>query len=218
MAKIYRSTVPDAFCYGFYQSIAKNTQVFSPTNNFGLVRQNSKILTVFDESVKVNKKDIPDLKAPFFGKIHDLLFYFYPYGVSDSFSKTDYVFNTKDGKRVKISFNAKYDVAIENPRKAFQVNDYLQEYYPRKGGVIADSIDFNNLLVKYIAENSNPPFAELTCTAEWATPFTPDSKRAPQHAYMMSLRGSIAMTKFFESIGYKVNSHDFKIIAFELLD
>ena len=217
MAKIYRATVPNAFCYGMNQPLSKGMKVFSPNNHFGIVRQNASTLTVFDESIKINKKNIPNLKAPLFGKVKDLFLYFYPYGLSGSFSKTDYVFELNDGRKVKMSFKGKYNISIENPRKVFELNRYMHAYTPNEDGSLARPSHLTDAIIEYLSTENGLPHAGMKPDADWYNRGV-NARGLPGSVVKRALRCLLALEEMFENCGYKVKDHDFHITSFEPLD
>lgn len=219
MEKIYCKIPPDALFYGLRQPFAKGTVVYCPENNFGVARQDDKLLTVFNDSVTINKKDIPGLKEPFlFGKVQGLDLYFYPYGMTGKFVKKDVTFTSKNGKKAKVSLRVKYNVQIEHPAKVLTINYKFMLNNPNKDGSLTRPEYFVKDIVKYILNEGDSAYTKIDMGASWNMHFVEgEANRRPSEMYDLTLKGRVTLKSMFESFGYKVNECSVEILEFEFL-
>ena len=219
MEKIYCKIPPDALFYGLRQPFAKGTVVYCPENNFGVARQDGKLLTVFNDSVTINKKDIPGLKEPFlFGKVQGLDLYFYPYGMTGKFVKKDVTFTSKNGKKAKVSLRVKYNVQIEHPEKVLTINYKFMLNNPNKDGSLTRPEYFVKDIVKYILNEGDSAYTKIDMGSSWNIHFVEgESNRRPSEMYDLTLKGRVTLKSMFESFGYKVNECSVEILEFEFL-
>ena len=217
MAKIYfQAPKGDLFC-ALEQEFAKGTEIFPPKYYFGVVYQHGNVLKAFtDKGIKMDKKSIPGLQAPLFGKVKDVIIYFYPYGFSGNLSKTDYVFKGKDNKKVLISFEATYKVEIEDAFKAINFNKRTIYYHPATDGTFITSQDFAKYLLEELTVKSDSAVITKQC-AEWANTKMPE-KGMPSYLYPVRLAGLVAIDHIFKNIGYKVTEKDFKLKNLHFVD
>lgn len=219
MEKIYCKIPPDALFYGLRQPFAKGTVVYCPENNFGVARQDDKLLTVFNDSVTINKKDIPGLKEPFlFGKVQGLDLYFYPYGMTGKFVKKDVTFTSKNGKKAKVSLRVKYNVQIEHPAKVLTINYKFMLNNPNKDGSLTRPEYFVKDIVKYILNEGDSAYTKIDMGSSWNMHFVEgEANRRPSEMYDLTLKGRVTLKSMFESFGYKVNECSVEILEFEFL-
>ena len=218
MEKIYCKKPQDGLFYGLKQPFEKGTIVYCPENHFGVARQDGKLLTVFNDSVTINKKDIPGLKEPFlFGKVQGLELFFYPYGLSGKFIKKDITFTSKNGKKASVSLSVKYDVLIETPSKTLVMNDKFMMNNPNSDGSLTRPEYFVKNIIKYILEEGESAYTKIDMGAAWNTPYVKGESRNTEEMYNLTLKGKVNLKKMFESFGYKVKEASLDVLEFKLL-
>ena len=218
MAKIYfQAPQGDLFC-ALEQEFAKGTQLFPPKYYFGVIYQHREVLAVFtDKGIKIDKKSIPGLQAPLFGKVKDIIVYFYPYGFSGQLNKTDYVFKGKDGKKVLATFDCSYQVEIEDPFKVINFNKRLICYHPARNGTFITSQDFAKYLLEEITVKDETSAIVTKQCAEWANKQMPE-RGMPSYLYPAQLAGLVAVNHAFERLGYKIVQKEFKLKNLHFVD
>ena len=218
MEKIYCKLSSDSLFYGLDQPFAKGTVVYCPENHFGVAKQGDGALKFFNDKITVNSKDIPGLKAPFlFGKVQGLKMYFYPYGMSGSFTKKDVKFTAKNGKKAKVSLTVKYDVEIENPYNVLTLNDKLKLYVPCKDGALTRPKYFADDIVKFILEEGESAYTKIDMGSAWDTPYVQGETRNTHEMYTLTLNGRVTLKAMFKNFGYKVKDASVDILAFEII-
>lgn len=223
MGKIYCKLPPDALFYGLRQPFAKGTVVYCPENHFGVAKQGDGALKFFDGSITVNKKNIPGLKEPFlFGKVQGLDMYFYPYGMSGSFTRKGITFTSKNGKKAKVSLSVQYKVEMENPYNVLAMNDKLKLNNPNKDGSLTRPKYFVDDIVKYILEEGDSAFTKIDMGPSWDMHFVEgQGNRRPSEMYTLTMKGKVTLSNMFKSFGYKPASNTLDIsltvLEFEII-
>lgn len=219
MEKIYCKIPQGKLFYGLRQPFAKGTVVYCPENNFGVARQDGKLLTVFNDSVTVNKKDIPGLKEPLlFGKVQGLDLYFYPYGLSGKFIKKDITFTSKNGKKASVSLSVKYNVQIEHPAKILAMNDKFMMNIPNEDGSLTSPEVFVKNIIDYIIKEGDSAYTKIDMGPSWNMHFIEgQSDRRSSEMYDLTLKGRVTLKSMFERFGYKVTEASVTILEFKLL-
>ena len=219
MEKIYCKLPSDALFYGLRQPFSAGTVVYCPENHFGVAKQGDNALKFFDGSITVNKKDIPGLKMPFlFGKVQGLDIFFYPYGMSGSFTRKDVAFTSKNGKKARVTLRVKYSVEMENPYNVLEMNQKLKLYNPCEDGALTRPKYFVDDVVKYILEEGDSAYTKIDMGSSWNMHFVEgESNRRPQEMYTLTLQGRVTLKNMFKSFGYNAKEASVEILEFEMI-
>ena len=220
MEKIYCKLPPDALFYALDQPFTPGTVVYCPENHFGVAQQGDNALKFFDEKITVNAKEIPGLKVPFlFGKVQGLKMFFYPYGMSGSFTQKGLTFTSKNGKKAKVSLSIKYKVEIENPYNVLEMNKKFQQYGPCKDGALTRPKYFAEKVAKYILNEGDSAYTKIDMGASWNMHFVEgESSRRPSEMYTLTLSGNVTLKNMFKSFGYKPVDVSLQVLEFEMLN
>lgn len=220
MEKIYCKLPPDALFYALDQPFTPGTVVYCPENHFGVAQQGDNALKFFDEKITVNAKEIPGLKVPFlFGKVQGLKMFFYPYGMSGSFTKKDITFTSKNGKKARVSLSVKYKVEMENPYNVLEMNRKFELKGPCKDGALTRPKVFVENVVNYILNEGDSAYTKIDMGPSWHIHFVEgESNRRPSEIYAFWLNGRVNLKKMFESFGYKPIDVSLTILEFETLN
>ncbi len=217
MAKIYGRDPQDAIFCGMRGDYKKNTEIVAPSGHFGIVYQYPNVSQVFTGSVKLNKKAVSYLKVPFlFGKIKDVGIYFYPFGFSGNFNAPNQTFTASNGRKVKVSFEAKYKVEIDSRYRAIEFNKKYYKNYPTNGTLVNNN-EFAQLLVEHILEKAQHAFSKAETKKDWFTPYAGEIRR-PWHVIGLEAEAGMAMKEFFADFGYKLLSETVNITAMQYID
>ena len=216
MGKIYGRDPQDAIFCGLNGDYKKNTEIVVPSGHFGILHQYD-IAQVFTSSIKLNKKAVSGLDVPFlFGKVKRVFAFFYPYGFSGNFNAPNQTFTASNGRKVKVSFEAKYQVEIDSRYRAIEFNKKYGKFYPTNGTIINNN-DFAKLLVEHILEKAQHAFSKAETKKDWYTPYEGEIRR-PWHVIGLETEASMAIKEFFTDFGYKVKSDSVKITAMKYID
>ena len=219
MEKIYCKLPPDALFYALDQPFTPGTVVYCPENHFGMAKQGDNALKFFDEKITVKAKEIPGLKVPFlFGKVQGLKMFFYPYGMSGSFTKKGIVFTSKNGKKACVALSVKYKVEMENPYNVLEMNQKFQLYGPCKDGALTRPEYFVKDVVKYILNEGDSAYTKIDMGPSWDIHFVEgESNRRPSEMYTLTLKGKVTLDKMFKSFGYKPVDVSLQVLEFKIL-
>ncbi len=146
-----------AFCMKYdAQDFDKGTTVSPPENWFGVVYQDGKFLTAFDKRIELNKKDVPGLNVPLFGKIKKVELRFMPLGIRGKFIGVERQFKLKSGRMAKITYNTEYEMGLQNVEKITWLDSFISRWSAEKDNVLCDIVKLNdsvfNSLYKLVYE------------------------------------------------------------------
>ncbi len=201
---------PESNAVAFYrvQQYDKGTTLCAPSDYFGVVCQNYHKLKLFTDSVKLDKKVLPDIKVPFLGKIKDIITYFFAYGFTTKFEERDRPIKLKSGRKAKMTFKCSYSVEVENANKVYDIScfPYLSKWKTNSDSGVLTFSQMKEILIseleKYIIETEakNGEWKYIRGTGVQGRPMSLNYE-----AINVSTNLRINAKKFFEKIGYKVN-------------
>ena len=214
MAKIYGIAPEKAVYSGLKGDFKKNTEIVAPKGHFGVVKQEGNISTSkdFEGSIKLNKKEVPYLKTPLFGKIKGVRVFFYPYQFMGEFTASERKFTAVNGKKANISLKIFYEVKAQSKHiYAYIFNRNYNYNYPSSDGTLVSAENFNYYIENHILGKGKYAYDKATAVCFCRGNAYEGEVLKPKHIIELEKNAEMAIKEFFDAIGYNVLSSSVKI-------